>query len=87
MEQRFKDSSQNVAGVKSLKYIFDVREWISPCLDEIKYHTTPHIFLFKKGTHEKSVMYYKHWSNDSWAPENGLELLKVIPLGMSLLPL
>lgn len=78
MEQRFKDSSQTVAGARSLNYIFDVRDWIGPCLDDIKYHTTPHIFLFKKGIHGKSLMYYKHWSSDSWTPENGLKLLKVI---------
>jgi hypothetical protein len=77
MEQRFKDSNQSVAGILTLSYVFDVRSWIGPCLDDIMYHTTPHVFLFKRGRDEKTKMYYKHWSSDSWTPEKGLSLLKV----------
>ena len=65
IEQRFIDSNQSVAGVSSLKYIFNIRDWIAPCLDEIKYHTTPHAFLFRRDEDQgKAVMYYKHWSSD-----------------------
>lgn len=78
MEQRFKDSNRSVAGVLTLSYVFDVRSWIGPCLDDIMYHTTPHVFLFKRGRDEKAEMYYKHWSSDPWSPEEGLRLLKVI---------
>ena len=27
--------------------MFDIWSWISPHLDEIHYHTEPHVFLFK----------------------------------------
>ena len=78
IEQRFIDSNQSVAGVSSLKYIFNIRDWIAPCLDEIKYHTTPHVFLFRRDEDQgKAVMYYKHWSSDPWIPKEGLILLKV----------
>ena len=49
MEQRFEDSNQSIAGVLTLKYMFDVRSQIGPCLDEIMYHTTPHVFLGRDG--------------------------------------
>ena len=42
------------------------------------YHTTPHVFLFKRERDGKAEMYYKHWSSDPWTPKEGLLLLKVI---------
>ena len=64
--------------MSSLKYIFNIRDWIAPCLDEIKYHTTPHVFLFRREEDRgKAVMYYKHWSSEPWIPKEGLILLKV----------
>ena len=71
-------SNQNVTNVSLVKYIFNIREWISPHLDKIKYHTEPHVFLFKKNRLGKAVMFYKQWSHCSWEPDNdGCLLLKV----------
>lgn len=73
-----KASNHNVIDVKVLEYLFNLREWISPHLEKIKYHTEPHIFCFAKNQKGKSVMYYKAWSCDNWQPSNdGHILLKV----------
>ena len=49
-------SNQTVTNVSLVKTIFDIREWISPHLDSIKYHTESHVFLFKKNAYGKAVM-------------------------------
>ena len=78
IEQATRVSNHHVVGVTTLSYMFDIRGWIAPHLDEIRYHTEPHIFLFKKcPTTGHAVMYYKHWSHDAWEPDGGLLLLKV----------
>ena len=62
----------------SLRYVYDVRSWISPCLEEITRHTAPHIFRFRRNENGRAEMHYKHWSHESWEPaERGLFLLKV----------
>ena len=66
-----------MVGATSLEYFYNIRDWIAPCLEELKYHTDPHIFLFKLGSHGKAEMFYKHWSKDPWLPNEGLQLLKV----------
>lgn len=74
-----KASNLAVTGVQVLKYPFGIREWISPHLDQIRYHTEPHIFGFAKNRKGQSVMFYKVWSHDNWEPSNdGLVLLKVL---------
>lgn len=76
--QATKASNHAVTNVQVLKYLFDIREWISPHLDQIRYHTEPHIFRFAKNHKDQSVMFYKAWSHDNWEPSNdGLILLKV----------
>lgn len=77
MEACWKASNQAVRGAATLTYIFNIKEWISPCLDEIHGHTAPHVFLFRRNSQGKGVMYYKNWSHNSWQPEEGLKLLKV----------
>lgn len=77
MEQRFLNSSRTVVYVSTLQYMFDVKHWIEPHLEEIHKHTTPHIFLFKKSLQGRAEMFYKHWSKDEWSPSKGLILLKV----------
>ena len=79
MEECVKASNKSVSQVSTLTYIYDVRGWIRDHLDEIRYHTQPHIFLFKcNPSTGRSEMFYKHWSHDSWEPSgSGLVLLKV----------
>ena len=80
MEECVKASNKHVSEVSTLTYVYDVRGWISDHLEEIRYHTQPHIFLFKRNpTSGRSQMFYKHWSHDSWEPSgsSGLTLLKV----------
>ena len=73
-----KVSNSNVVDVKVLHYLFNIREWISPCLEAIKYHTEPHIFNFHKNTKGQTAMYYKPWAKSDWLPNNdGLLILKV----------
>ena len=78
MEQRFLHSSQSSVAVSTLHYVYDIRKWLSPSIDEIQYHTTPHIFRFRRNADGRGEMHYKHWSSDDWKPEDGgLLLLKV----------
>jgi len=74
-----KISNRNVTHVSALQHVFNVRDWISPYLEPIKYHTEPHIFLFKKNPNRKAAMYYKQWAvSKEWEPDNnGCLLLKV----------
>ena len=73
-----KTSNQNVKFVSTLKYVFDIKSWISPHLNEIHGHTTPHIFRFSfNHSTKKAEMQYRHWSHDSWNQGQGLLLLKV----------
>ena len=76
--QATKASNHSVTGVQVLEYVFGIREWISPHLDQIRYHTEPHIFRFAKNDRGQSVMFYKAWSDDVWEPNDGLILLKVV---------
>ena len=78
MMQATRACNHNVTKVTTLRYVFDIKEWITPHLDEIRYHTQPHIFLFKRNSSHQSVMYYKQWSHSDWEPtNNGCILLKV----------
>ena len=77
MEDAYCNSNQTVVGATSLKYLYDIREWIAPCIETIKYHTSPHIFQFRKDLSGEAKMYYKHWSADAWMPKDGVKLLKV----------
>lgn len=79
MDQCVRESNRNVKHVEQLEYVFDIREWIAPHLEEIHYHTQPHIFLFKKNASTgRAEMFYKQWSHDMWEPsDSGLQLLKV----------
>ena len=71
-------SNQTVTNVSLVKNIFNIQEWITPCLETIKYHTEPHVFLFKKNSSGKATMFYKKWSHCEWEPDNnGCVLLKV----------
>ena len=78
MMQAAKSSNHLVSNVSCVKYIFDIRDWILPHLEPIRYHTEPHIFLFKKNSANKAEFYYKAWSHCDWEPSNkGHVLLKV----------
>ena len=77
MEEAMKVSNQNVKSTHSLKYVFDIKNWIAPHLDEIHGHTVPHVFRFTLNHSKKAEMHYKHWSHEQWQPEHGLILLKV----------
>lgn len=78
MEQRFLASSQLSVAVSTLQYVYDIRKWLTPAIDDIQYHTTPHIFRFKRNADGRGEMHYKHWSSDDWRPkDSGLLILKV----------
>ena len=46
--QALKSSNHSVVNVSSMKYMLDIRQWLLPHLEDIRYHTEQHIFLFKK---------------------------------------
>jgi hypothetical protein len=73
-------SNKNVKMVSTLNYVFDIKNWIAPHLDEIHGHTAPHVFRFQLNhASKRAEMHYKHWSHDPWEPrgEHGLYILKV----------
>ena len=78
MHDQFRKSNQTVRDVTTLQHVFDIRNWIGPCLDEIHRHTIPHVFLFKRNAEGRAEMFYKQWSHKPWEPSgSGLKLLKV----------
>lgn len=77
MEASCKASNQAVRGTEVFQYMFDIKSWISPFLEDIHGHTVPHIFLFRRNSAGKCVMFTKHWSHDHWEPVDGLQILKV----------
>ena len=56
--QATKASNHSVIAVQVLEYVFDISKWISPHLDQIRYHTKPHIFRFAKNERGQ-LMFYK----------------------------
>lgn len=44
MEASCKASNQAVRGTEVFQYMFDIKSWISPFLEDIHGHTVPHIF-------------------------------------------
>ena len=79
LHDQFQKSNKNVQNVTTLEYVFDVKNWIAPCIDEIHYHTKPHVFLFKRNFDGDAEMFYKQWSHNSWKPSEskGCQILKV----------
>ena len=82
MEASLKASNQSVKSVSALKYIFHIKKWITPYLEEIHGHTAPHVFRFRfNHAAKKAELHYKHWSHEPWEPDGdsnkGLFLLKV----------
>ena len=61
-----KTSNPDVVHASVMEKVFDIRKWISPHIEVIKYHTEPHVFLFKRDASGKVVMQYKYWSHDEW---------------------
>ena len=86
METALKSSNQNVKNTTTLEYIFDIKNWIAPHLDEIHGHTAPHIFRFRLNHSKRAEMHYKNWTHESWEPsdtsDDGLLLLKVCYLSL-----
>ena len=65
-----------------MDFVFDIKKWIEPCLNNIKNHVYPHAYKFMKRN-GKVVMKYKQWANDEmWLPEgSGLRILAKQPEG------
>lgn len=77
MEKAMKASNQSVRATFTPTHVFDIKNWISPHLDEIHGHTAPHVFRFRLNQSKKAEMHYKHWSHEEWAPQGGFIPLKV----------
>jgi len=49
--------------------VYNIKEWIEPCLNKIKNHVYPHSCRFSKRD-GKGEMKYKAWAKDkNWLPE------------------
>ena len=63
--------------VELLEYVYDVRSWLTPFIEDLHGHTQPHCFKFVLNAEGCAEMFYKSWSHDAWVQE-GLVLLKVL---------
>lgn len=64
--------------VTLLRSIFDVKSWLSPVLENLHGHSTPHCFKFLLGTSGRALMFFKLWSHDPWCDDkDAVVLLKV----------
>ena len=66
LEAQISASSTPPATVKIVDSIFDVRSWISPCLEGLHGHSRPHCFRFVAdptvlAEDSKVLMYYRNW--------------------------
>ena len=59
-----------------LTWLYDIRNWIAPHVEDIHGHTQPHHFRFTLDEVGIVVMHYKNWAKDAWSAD-GLKLLKV----------
>ncbi|XP_033124318.1 uncharacterized protein LOC117122730 [Anneissia japonica] len=68
-----------------ITHIFDIKDWIQPYLQDIRYHSKPHQFKFTVDDTGKCIMRTKNWStDDKWAEctkelDTSPYLLKGIP--------
>ena len=62
--------------VKILPYVYDVKSWLAPHIEDLHGHTQPHCFKFTRDREGCAVMHFKNWSSDLWSSEC-LNLLKV----------
>lgn len=62
--------------VELLKYVYDVRAWLTPSIEDLHGHTQPHCFKFTLNANEHAEMFYKNRSSDGWS-KDGILLLKV----------
>lgn len=61
-----------------LSDVADVKEWLSPCLESLRGHSSPHCFKFITHASGEVKMYYKRWSSNPWCTdEEAVVLLKV----------
>ena len=80
MEASCRAANPSVCGTSTLKHILDIKSWLSPYLEEIHGHTIPHVFLFRRDSEGRAVMFTKHtkhWLHEDWEPNRGLKILKV----------
>lgn len=62
--------------VELLKYVYDVRAWLTPSIEDLHGHTQPHCFKFTLNANGHAEMFYKNRSGDGWS-KDGVLLLKV----------
>ena len=63
--------------VQMLDGVYDVKSWLTPYIEDIHGHSSPHCFKFIKSNTEV-LLYYKNWSDSSWCPDtSALKILKV----------
>lgn len=75
-----KEANKSVRDVVMLKEMYDVKDWLTPAMQQLHNHSNPHIFRFIRGSNGHCQMFYKHWNHEEWEPsaQPGLQLLKVI---------
>ena len=63
-------------------FVYNIKEWIEACLNNIENHVYPHSYRFSKRD-GKGEMKYKAWAKDkNWLPEGkSLRMLHSIPKG------
>ena len=62
--------------VRKVQDVYDIKSWLSNCIEEIHGHTQPLHFKFVLNEDEKAAMYYRQWCSDAWS-KDGFILLKV----------
>jgi len=67
--------------VTMLNHLYDVRNWLAPCLNNLHGHSQPHMhcFRFTLNQQDEAIMHYRNWSYQTWS-EVGVLLLKVITI-------
>ena len=83
MQVVYKQSNKGVICSDVLSYVFDVKLWLTPHLEDLHQHTKPHVFKFSQNSTGKTELYYNKWSHIDWI--GPLSVLKVSLLSSQLL--
>lgn len=55
-----------IPNTHQLKGLYDIKNWLSPCLNPVSHHTKPHHFRFYKDYKNQVVSEYKGSHNNPW---------------------
>ncbi|XP_062566153.1 uncharacterized protein LOC134228510, partial [Saccostrea cucullata] len=70
-----------IPNTRQLRGLYDIKNWLTPCLNSVAHHTKPHHFRFRRNEENKIITEYKGSHNSQWK-QLQRPILKQIPRGL-----